>query len=41
MCVSVCGSVHISTVCKPEETVRFPGVGVTGSYELPNVCAGN
>lgn len=26
---------------RPEEDIRFPGAGIIGSYELPNVGAGN
>lgn len=40
----VCVGVHTRECwCqrRPEEDVRFPGPGVRGSCESPNVCAGN
>lgn len=44
VCLSVCLCIY--TICmdylrRPEEGVTYPGTGVTGSRESPNVGAGN
>jgi hypothetical protein len=41
-CVSECEYRHVSAgVCRSGDSIRCPGGGATGSYEMPNMGAGN